>query len=170
MSENKEWFMQLDESFRNSVKIGNNSKLEVIGKGNIRLEFGGRTQINWVRDSAQSKSDVLGWGEAYKEALEELDGHEDENTTSEVEEENFEVVDSSSNEVVYPPTLERRGRRIPTYLQDYTGGGELSEDEVQNFLMFMSTDDPIYYEETMKTKNWRDVMNMEITAIIKNQT
>lgn len=36
--------------------------------------------------------------------------------------------------------------------------------------MFMSIDDPIYYEEEVKTKNWRHVMDMEIVAIIKNQT
>ncbi|XP_015583226.1 uncharacterized protein LOC107262362 [Ricinus communis] len=36
---------QLDEGFRHSVKLGNNSKLEVMRKGNIRLEFGGITQI-----------------------------------------------------------------------------------------------------------------------------
>lgn len=44
MFRNKEWFIQLDESFRHSVKLGNNSKLEVMRKGNIKLEFRGSTQ------------------------------------------------------------------------------------------------------------------------------
>lgn len=45
MSGNKEWFMQLDESFRHSVKLGNNSKLEVMGKGNIKLKISGSNHI-----------------------------------------------------------------------------------------------------------------------------
>lgn len=125
---------------------------------------------NWGRTDAESKSEVLVWGEADEETLEELNEHENENTTTEAEEDNLEAIDSSSNESVTPPNLEKRVRRVPTYLQDYTSGGELSEDEVHNFLMFMSTDDPIYYEEAVKKKNWRDAMNKEIAAIRKNQT
>lgn len=124
---------------------------------------------NWGRTDGKSKTDVLDWGEAYEEALEELDEHEDENTTSELEEENLETENSSLNEVVIPPTLVKRTRKTLIYLQDYTSGGELSKDEVHNFLMFMYTD-PIYYEEIMKEKNWRDSMDMEITSIVKNQT
>lgn len=92
---------------------------------------------NWGRTYAKSKSDVHDWGEAYEEALEELDEHEDKNTTSEIEEENLENEDSSSNEAVTPPIY---------YM-----------DEVQNFLMFMFTN-PIYYEEVVKEKNLRDAM------------
>ncbi|KAI5447962.1 hypothetical protein KIW84_015413 [Lathyrus oleraceus] len=127
-SNEKEQALKLDKSFRHSVKLGNNSKLEVMGKGNIRLEFGGSTQTedgcwNWGRINAKLKSDVLDWGEAYEEALEELDEHEDENTTSESEEEHLETEDSSSNEVKTPPTLAKRTRKTPIYLQDYTSGG-----------------------------------------------
>ncbi|KAI5414090.1 hypothetical protein KIW84_058291 [Lathyrus oleraceus] len=45
MSKNKEWFIQLHESFKYSIKLGNKSKLEVMGKGNIILKFGESTQI-----------------------------------------------------------------------------------------------------------------------------
>lgn len=124
---------------------------------------------NWGRTDAKSESDVLDWGEAYEEALEKLDEHEDENTTSESKEEHLETEDSSSNEATTPQTLAKRTRKTPIYLQDYISGGELSEDEAQIFLMFMSTD-PIYYEEAVKEKNWRDAMDMEIAAIKKNQT
>lgn len=33
----KEWFSNLDEKFRVSVKLGDNSKMLVMGKGNIKL-------------------------------------------------------------------------------------------------------------------------------------
>lgn len=57
-------------------------------------------------------------GVKLEETLEELDEHENENTTSEAEEDNLEATDSSSNESVTPPNLEKRVRRVPTYLQD----------------------------------------------------
>ena len=45
MCANKEWFSDLDEEFRHSVKLGNNSKMAVLGKGNIRLQIAGVTQV-----------------------------------------------------------------------------------------------------------------------------
>ncbi|KAA8530650.1 hypothetical protein F0562_005416 [Nyssa sinensis] len=44
MCANKEWFLDLDEEFQQSVKLGNNSKMAVLGKGNIRLQITGVTQ------------------------------------------------------------------------------------------------------------------------------
>ncbi|KAG6489641.1 hypothetical protein ZIOFF_050917 [Zingiber officinale] len=41
----KEWFSDLDEEFRTSVKLGNNSTMTVMGKGNIRLQIVGATQV-----------------------------------------------------------------------------------------------------------------------------
>ncbi|XP_075649764.1 uncharacterized protein LOC142620250 [Castanea sativa] len=45
MCANKEWFLDLDEEFRHSVKLGNNSKMVVLGKDNIRLQIAGVTQV-----------------------------------------------------------------------------------------------------------------------------
>ncbi|RVW38412.1 Retrovirus-related Pol polyprotein from transposon TNT 1-94 [Vitis vinifera] len=39
MCGNKLWFSNLDEEFRQSVKLGNNSKMTVLGKGNIRMQL-----------------------------------------------------------------------------------------------------------------------------------
>lgn len=41
----KEYFSDFDGSYRDSVKLGNNSSLAVIGKGNIRLQVNGILQI-----------------------------------------------------------------------------------------------------------------------------
>ncbi|KAH9780410.1 hypothetical protein KPL71_008072 [Citrus sinensis] len=38
-SGDKRWFIELDESFRQMVKIGNNSKMAVMGNGNIRIQI-----------------------------------------------------------------------------------------------------------------------------------
>lgn len=45
MCSDKQWFSNLDEEFRQSVKLGNNSALDVLGKGNVRLQIAGVTQI-----------------------------------------------------------------------------------------------------------------------------
>ncbi|PRQ42077.1 putative RNA-directed DNA polymerase [Rosa chinensis] len=45
MSGNKQWFTDLNEQFRQSVKLGNNSKMAVMGKGNVRLQANGVTQV-----------------------------------------------------------------------------------------------------------------------------
>ncbi|MCH94781.1 hypothetical protein A2U01_0015748, partial [Trifolium medium] len=41
----KEWLFDIDGSFRESVKLGNNSKMDVKGKGNIKLCIGGKIFI-----------------------------------------------------------------------------------------------------------------------------
>lgn len=45
MSRNKHWFEDFDEKFRHTVKLGNNSKMSVMGKGNIKLEVEGVTHV-----------------------------------------------------------------------------------------------------------------------------
>ncbi|KAG6417940.1 hypothetical protein SASPL_120137 [Salvia splendens] len=45
MSGDKSWFSKLDEDFRCSVKLGNNSRLSVIGKGDVNLCVNGRSLI-----------------------------------------------------------------------------------------------------------------------------
>lgn len=41
----KEYFSDFDGSFRDSVKLGNNSSMVVMEKGNVRLQVNGRIQI-----------------------------------------------------------------------------------------------------------------------------
>lgn len=45
MTGNKQWFSDINEEFRQSVKLGNNSKMAVMGKGTIKLEVDGTAQI-----------------------------------------------------------------------------------------------------------------------------
>lgn len=37
--------MDFDEQFQHSVKLGNNSRMLVVGKGNIKIEIGGIIQV-----------------------------------------------------------------------------------------------------------------------------
>lgn len=42
---NKHWFVDFGEEFRHSVKLGNNSRMPVMGRGNIKIEIGGIIQL-----------------------------------------------------------------------------------------------------------------------------
>nr|GEY20743.1 hypothetical protein [Tanacetum cinerariifolium] len=42
---NKEWFSKLEEGFSRIVKLGNNMKMEVITKGNLRFQVNGLTKV-----------------------------------------------------------------------------------------------------------------------------
>ncbi|XP_016646919.1 PREDICTED: uncharacterized protein LOC103328157 [Prunus mume] len=41
----KEMFMDFDDTFRKSIKLGNSSSLAVLGKGNVRMEVNGIMQV-----------------------------------------------------------------------------------------------------------------------------
>ncbi|CAM8991569.1 unnamed protein product [Rhodiola kirilowii] len=65
----------------------------------------------------------------------------------------------------------RRVRRPPRYLQDYTPGEGLSEEEeITNLSMFTCLQDPTSYEEAEKDEKWRNAMLSEIQAIERNNT
>ncbi|CAJ2647282.1 unnamed protein product [Trifolium pratense] len=42
---NKEWLFDFDDSFRESVKLGDDSKMHVMGKGKLKMYIGGITQV-----------------------------------------------------------------------------------------------------------------------------
>jgi hypothetical protein len=42
---NKEWFFDFDDNFRESVRLGNDSKMAVMGKGSVKLSIGGRVHV-----------------------------------------------------------------------------------------------------------------------------
>ena len=41
----KEWLFDFDDTFRESVKLGDDSKMPVMGKGNLKLYSGGKIQV-----------------------------------------------------------------------------------------------------------------------------
>lgn len=57
---------------------------------------------------------------------------------------------NTSNESIVSPTQQRRERRAPSYLNDYTSGEGLSDEEVQNFALFSSTNDPLFCHQAVK--------------------
>ncbi|KAJ0040709.1 hypothetical protein Pint_28005 [Pistacia integerrima] len=45
MSGNKEWFTNIDDQCCHSVKLGNDTKMAVIGRGNVKFHVNGITQV-----------------------------------------------------------------------------------------------------------------------------
>lgn len=60
----KEWFYGLDETFRTTVKLGDNSRMHVVGKGNIKLKIGGKIhEISNVYYIPKLKNHLLSVGQ-----------------------------------------------------------------------------------------------------------
>ncbi|KAI5438107.1 hypothetical protein KIW84_024012 [Lathyrus oleraceus] len=70
MSGYRKWFIELDQSFRHNVKLGNDSKLVVMGKGKIRMKIDGRvmviTEVFYIPDL---KSNLLSIGQLQERNL-----------------------------------------------------------------------------------------------------
>ena len=63
-------FINLDESFVHSVKLGNNSKMNVIGKGCIKLFLNGITHVvNEVYYVPELKNNLLSIGQLQEKGL-----------------------------------------------------------------------------------------------------
>jgi hypothetical protein len=66
-------FTNLDESFQHSVKLGNNSKINVVGKGNVKLLLHGMNPIiNEVYYVPKLKNNLLSIGQFQEKGLEIL--------------------------------------------------------------------------------------------------
>lgn len=70
MTGNKEWFAELEESFRRTVKLGNDTTMVVIAKGNIRMQINRITQvISDVYFIAELKNNLLSIGQLQEKGL-----------------------------------------------------------------------------------------------------
>ena len=70
MSGDKKWFSELDQSFKHSVKLGNDSRMEVVGKENVRMKVNGQilviTEVFFVPDL---KTNLLSIGQLQEKNL-----------------------------------------------------------------------------------------------------
>lgn len=63
MSGDRSLFSTLDKSFSHSVKLGNNKRMEVVGKGNLKLMFNGASyMISDVYYVPELKNNLLSLG------------------------------------------------------------------------------------------------------------
>lgn len=70
MTGNKEWFSELEESFRRTVKLGNDTTMAVVAKGNIRMQINRITQvISDVYFIPELKNNFLSIGQLQEKGL-----------------------------------------------------------------------------------------------------
>ena len=70
MSGDKSLFSTLDEKFRHSVKLGNNKRMEVVGKGNLKLMFNGASyMISDVYYVPELKNNLLSLGQLQEKKI-----------------------------------------------------------------------------------------------------
>ncbi|KAG2718626.1 hypothetical protein I3760_03G228000, partial [Carya illinoinensis] len=70
MCSNKEYFSDFDGIFRDSVKLGNNTSMAVLGKGNVRLQVNGLIQIiTCVFYVPELKNNLLSIGQLQEKGL-----------------------------------------------------------------------------------------------------
>ena len=55
-------------------------------------------------------------------------------------------------------------------MEDYVSGEGLYEEEENNLLMFAASNDPMSFEEAIKSPKWREALDLEIKAVEKNGT
>ena len=68
MSGNREWFSELNESFKQTVKLGNDSRIAVMGKGSVRMQVNGIVQvISNVYYIPELKNNLLSIGQLQEE-------------------------------------------------------------------------------------------------------
>jgi hypothetical protein len=131
---------------------------------------------NWGRSEEEVKLDVFDWGDDYYEDdehdLNDLD--KDEESAEGNQDESSAQTDSYGGNGESPSSFSPSGprvRRAPSWMQDYKSREGLSEEEnLQSLALFTSQEDPTFYAEVAKSEKWRNAMDLEIEAIVKNKT
>ena len=79
--------------------------------------------------------------------------------------------DDESKEAKTSLVNAQRTRRPPFWMADYTSGEEISDDDniAAHYALFAGNN-PITFEEAIKSEKWRKAMDAEIEAIERNNT
>ncbi|KAK9003764.1 hypothetical protein V6N11_018663 [Hibiscus sabdariffa] len=61
-----------------------------------------------------------------------------------------------------------QNRRPPCWMRDCMTGEELSKEENEAYLIISGMDDPMHFEDAIKSEKWRRAMDEEMEAIERN--
>ena len=93
----------------------------------------------------------------------------EEDAHSDLEESNeLDGSDHGSEDAETPLQNIQRQRQRPVWMNDYTSGEGLSDEET--LAHFVAGRDPISFDEAIKSARWRKAMDLEIEAIERNNT
>lgn len=128
----------------------------------------------WDWNLNTSKQEGLVWGDDGAAEGNETDDEADPataETEAEVETEEVEETPRDVVQVNEPGEQSRRARRQPVWMENCVSGEEVSdEDALINFALYVSNDDPIFFQDAEREERWREAMRVEIKSIEKNLT
>ncbi|KAJ8650933.1 hypothetical protein MRB53_003956 [Persea americana] len=127
MCGHKEFFSELDESFRKTVKLGDNSSIGVMGKGRIHLQVNHVSQVITEDEAIANNSGGTGDEEGSRSISADNRFHDEilEHQTAEEQ--------PTADRISSP--AERRSRHPPIWMRDYDSGEVLPDDDHQGFKM-----------------------------------
>ena len=140
---------------------------------------------NWKQNTKEHQQDILKWGDneeyvsdseeqSEENIVESIGAQETEDRNEDVENSSTSTdTDSNDSHIInYETPVEGRGKRSrtkPVWMKDYERGEGLSDDNGLNVMM-VTEDDPISFEEAVKSEKWRNAMMKEMESIEKNMT
>ncbi|KAI5411610.1 hypothetical protein KIW84_056615 [Lathyrus oleraceus] len=145
MSGNKRWLLDLDEGFRHTVKLGNDSRMTIIGKGNVHM------QVNRFTQGVEGNEEGVRSGNEEGCNNDNEEGGNNDDTINSIESNSSS---SESHEVESPNMVEGRVQRAPSYLVDYEIGEGLSDEDNLNAMMMPTEDDPLSFEEARNNNKY----------------
>jgi hypothetical protein len=86
-------------------------------------------------------------------------------------ESNWDGIEGSNNtpaNTIYEEGVNLHTRRdtiMPSWMRDYVSGEGLSEEETELNMEIVTSDDPVSYEEAVKSYKWREAMDAEMESI-----
>jgi hypothetical protein len=127
---------------------------------------------NWDRSKEECKLDVLECKDDFENDIERVESN-DEGDDAVANTRNSNESDSTSSESHEDEPLitnEGRVRKPPSWMEDFETGEGLSDEDGLDAMIMLTQDDPLTFEEAVKSKKWRDAMMAEIESIEKNKT
>ncbi|KAJ9563755.1 hypothetical protein OSB04_008915 [Centaurea solstitialis] len=134
---------------------------------------------DWGQDEGKCRSDVLEWNDDdgndgiatnSNEITSSSNDSPNNSLTPNVSSSEGESFPSGSDGSNSPSPNAGRVRRTPAWMDDYETGEGLSDEDGLNALMMLIEDDPLTFQEAVKSRKWRDAMTAEIESIEKNKT
>ncbi|KAI5400437.1 hypothetical protein KIW84_065356 [Lathyrus oleraceus] len=133
MSGINEWFPDLDESFRQSTKLNNDTRRTILEKGSVRMQMNG-VGHNDIEGEGESNDDDEGNVADVRESTESS------STSSESHEDESLVMN------------EGMVRRVSSWMENYETFEGLSNEDGLNAMITLTKDNSLTFEEAVKSK------------------
>ncbi|VVA34706.1 PREDICTED: Retrovirus-related Pol poly from transposon [Prunus dulcis] len=172
MSGNKLLFSDLNETFRENVKLGNNTSICVMGEGNIKILMNNNMHtITSVLYVPALKDNNSNWSRISNESVLDLDANDESRTEQEEQSPGGRLSDVPSNELAEigsPIIDDQRPRKRQHWMTNYVSVDELYDDEIIAYRALFAYSYPIVFNDVVKNLKWSKAMDAEIEAIKKN--